>query len=87
MATSPSFCRRVSSSESSWSRRLESGERGAGTGEAGGGEQQWGEEEAEEGTGVMGTTSREAERELLGWEEEREGWKEPGDPGHHLEEV
>ena len=76
MATSPTFCRIVSSSESSCRRRLVSGERGGGTGEAfGGGEEQKGEDEAEEeGRGVAGTASKEAERELLGRDEDRDGW-------------
>ena len=78
MAMSPTFCRMVSSSESSCRRRLVSGERGGGTGEVevfGGGEEQNGEEEAEEeGRGVAGTASKDAESELLGREEDREGW-------------
>ena len=41
----------------------------------GGGEEQKGEEEAEEeGSGVAGTASREADNELLGREEDRDGW-------------
>ena len=40
----------------------------------GGGDEQKGEEEAEEeGRGVAGTARREAERELLGRDEDREG--------------
>ena len=75
---SPTFWRIVSSSESSCRRRLVSGESGGGTGEVevfGGGDEQNGEEEVDdEGRGVAGTASKDAERELLGRDEDREGW-------------